>query len=372
MRVDSFADQEDLGPQVIDPDSQLEAWAIELRNKGDYLAAAELYKKLIAFYPDSKDFKKKREGYQDALAICLAKDKNEESKLLAEDLLELRINKDLERVARDWEEGNIFRALAKIVQLRIDYDHLSVRALYNKIVGDWQQNEFHLTPFIYQKRLWADKMHHSKVSFKHQTSYLQVDKVYPYDGFLYLEGITLSNSQLGTVNRYRYGCLRHHTFFLKNKRYTKSLKIKGDFHPLISEIAVQYQRHDFLLVTMGVPDLFTYVMGTGKLSKPEMHFYQWLINVKINLWIWGLGLFFLLSAFSYRNSYYLLSPWAVLGAFFITLFSLALYGGVAYSVATLIDNYQLFHFITYSFSIICCVMAFVYFSLSSVYVERKK
>lgn len=366
----SFEQQNQDGVKIIDKTSKLEIEAVELKNKGDYIGAAESYKKLLTIYPSKKEFQKKRLSYQDALKECLAKDINRESELSAEKLLNLRINKKLSEIEKNWrkkdsEEG-FNKALMNISYLHLDYkNNLSVRALYNQILSDWEQNEFHLSPLIYQKQFFPQKTSYSQVEFKNTHWSLKVDKVYPYKEYFYLEGVVVVNIKEKKVERYRYGCLRPQVLLLKNEPYTKSTSIKGSFFSFIKNIPLRDYREK-LLIVMGVPDLSTHLKNhplTNKtMSKPN--FYRWLIDFKVNFWVLALAFFLLFSAFSWRNRRYLLSPWALLGVFYIMSIGLGVYGMMTYSFLTLIDNQVMFHLITSSLSVIFLGICLVYFVLS--------
>ncbi len=365
LRVDhNFETENKNGEKVIDQNSKLESRAIELKNQGDYLAAVQIFQKLIKLYPNVKSFQKKREAYEDQIKICLAKDKNKESNLQPDELLNIRINQRLKNIRKEYQEGRLFQALAKITVMRIDYDDQRVLSLYEKIVGNWKQHEFHLIPFLYQKQLFPEKTHFEKIKFKHAGWSVYCDKIYSYSDFLYIEGIVLSNAQFKKVQKYKYGCLRPNKLFLKNQKYIKSFQIEGDFLPLIKAMSLSYYQNNFLLALLGVPALFEHLDKTHT-SKENINFYQWLINIKINSWIWTIGLFFLFSAFSWRSRSRLFDFWALIGLLVVLLVSLGSFALMSYSLVHLLDSRLSFHLMSGLISVVFSILSFLYFSFST-------
>ena len=347
-----------LGKKVIDQKSKLENEAIELKNKGDYLAAVEVFQKLIKLYPATKTFQRKRGAYLDQIKICLAKETNRESNLSEEELLNIRINRHLNNIQKDLDENRLFQALAKIMPLRIDHQDPQVTSLHQKIVADWEQNEFHLTPLLYQKKFFPKKNYFEKIKLTANDWTIYCHKIYPYKDFLYLEGVTIINDKVET-QRYQYGHLRAHKLFLKNKRYTHSFQIEGDFQSFIEDISFSYYKNDFLLSLMGVPAIFDHLN-----RNKGNWFYGWLINVKINAWIWTIGLFFLFSAFSWHSRSRLFDFWAILGLLVIASLSLGGYLVMSHRLIYLMNNDMLSNLVTCLISALFTVVSFFYFTFS--------
>ena len=340
----------------------LESSAIALINLGDYLGAAKLYQKLIKFYPNTREFKKKRIFFQDRFDFCFRKGLNREFNLPNEGLEAFRINQELKSIKELWQGGYLYKALGDIMQLRVDYqENDRVITLYNAIINDWHNNEFDLTPLIYQKQKIPQKTTYTNVTFTYKEWSIEAKKIYPYSKSMFLEGLTIHNQQFNTTQKYVYGELRHKKLFLKNGPYTRSLVIKGDFSPLIDNIVIEVSKNKFLFLVMGVPDLLNYLAFAKDLSRGDLDFYQWLINLKINYWILGIGLFFLLAAFSWHSRASLFSFWSILALFYILAFSLGLYMFLSYMTLIVVKDIKGYHFISSMFSIILCMFTFIYF-----------